>query len=403
MRASRWWIVAGALALALALAAVLRLRHPAQAQSAASSGASESDRPTPVLVTRAERRDVPVVLEGLGTVTASNTVTVRPQVDGRLVEIAFQEGQSVHRGDLLARLDPRPFEIAVRQAEAVVARDRATLDTARRTLDRTRALSAQQFVAPADLDTARGAVAVAEAAVRADEAQVAAARLSLSYTRITAPCDGVTGLRLVDAGNLVRANDTTGLVVITTVDPIAVVFTLPQDDLPQVMARAQRSPLAVEVYARDGDTRLAAGTLAVIDNQINASTATVRLKALFENGARALWPQQFVKARLLVDTLRGALVVPAAAVQRGPQGTFVYVVGDDQRARVQAVTVARVEGERAVLTTGVQAGDAVVTEGQARLRAGARVQPRTPETGGERGARGAERAPRGAHDGGAAP
>ena len=403
MRASRWWIVAGALALALALAAVLRLRHPAQAQSAASSGASESDRPTPVLVTRAERRDVPVVLEGLGTVTASNTVTVRPQVDGRLVEIAFQEGQSVHRGDLLARLDPRPFEIAVRQAEAVVARDRATLDTARRTLDRTRALSAQQFVAPADLDTARGAVAVAEAAVRADEAQVAAARLSLSYTRITAPCDGVTGLRLVDAGNLVRANDTTGLVVITTVDPIAVVFTLPQDDLPQVMARAQRSPLAVEVYARDGDTRLAAGTLAVIDNQINASTATVRLKALFENGARALWPQQFVKARLLVDTLRGALVVPAAAVQRGPQGTFVYVVGDDQRARVQAVTVARVEGERAVLTTGVQAGDAVVTEGQARLRAGARVQPRTPETGGERGARGAARAPRGAHDGGAAP
>lgn len=388
MRASRSWIVAGALALALAVVAVLRLRHPAQAQTASPNG-PEAERPTPVLVTRAERRDVPVVLEGLGTVTASNTVTVRPQVDGRLIEIAFQEGQSVHRGDLLARIDPRPFEIAVRQAEAVVARDRATLDTARRTLERTRALSAQQFVAPADLDTARGAVAVAEAAVRADEAQAAAARLSLSYTRITAPCDGVTGLRLVDAGNLVRANDTTGLVVITTVDPIAVVFTLPQDDLPHVMAQSSRAPLAVEVFSRDGDTRLAAGTLAVIDNQINASTATVRLKALFANAARALWPQQFVKARLRVDVLRGALVVPAAAVQRGPQGAFVYVVDGEQRARVQPVVVARVEGDTAVLTAGVQPGDAVVTEGQARLRAGARVQPRTPETTGERGARGA--------------
>lgn len=378
----------GALAIA---GLVLALRHRTTSRqegaSAARDAAAARDRPVPVLVATVERRDVPLYLEGLGTVAAYNTVTVRPRVEGRLDAVRYTEGQTVRRGDLLAQIDPRPFAIALRQAEALVARDRALVAANRRTLERSRSLLEQHFAAQADVDAALGAFEQSQATLRADEAQAAAARLNLDYARITSPIDGVTGLRQVDPGNVVRPSDANGIVLVRQIDPIAVMFTLPQDELPRVAAEMARGELPVEVYSRDGSTRLGVGALAVLDNQINQATATLRLKAVFANPARALWPDQFVKARLLLTTVRGALVAPAAAVQRGPQGTFAYLVSPDQRVAVRPVRVDRIEGEQALIAEGLGAGDRVVVEGTSRLRAGARVQAR--EGGG--GARGAPR------------
>lgn len=383
----RWGVVLfGVLAL-VGLVLVLRFRVSAQQRGNASAraAATAQDRPVPVLVATVEVRDVPIYLEGLGTVTAYNTVVVRPRIEGRLDAVRFEEGQTVHRGDVLAQIDPRPFQIQLRQAEAVAARDRAVSASSRVTLERNRALFAQNLNARQDVDTAQGLADQAQAGVRADEASIAAARLSLDYARITSPIDGVTGLRQVDVGNVVRPTDVNGIVVVRQIDPIAVLFTLPQDELPRIAAQMARGALPVEVFSRDGETRLGVGQLAVIDNQINQATATLRLKAVFANPERALWPDQFVKTRLLLMTLRGALVVPAAAVQRGPQGTFAYLIAADQRVSMRPIRVARIEGQQAVIAEGLGAGDRVVTEGQGRLRAGARVQPRVVGGAGDGG------------------
>jgi multidrug efflux system membrane fusion protein len=313
-------------------------------------------------------------------VTAYKTVNVRSQVDGRLDRVVYREGQSVKRGEILAEIDPRPFTILLHQGEAALARDTAQLDGARRNLERYEAVGGQHLLPQQQIDDQRALVAQLQGTLLADKAQIENARLQLDYARIKSPIDGVTGVRLVDQGNLVHAADATGIVVVTQMDPIAVLFTLPQDNLAEVAKAEAAGPVPVEARSRDGAQLLGAGQLELIDNQINQTTATIRLKAIFPNPGRTLWPNQFVKTRLRLAVRKGALVVPAAAVQRGPQGTFVYVVGDDgARAELRAVTIERIEGEDAIVAKGLVPGDKVVREGQSQLRPGAAVTVRKDE------------------------
>jgi multidrug efflux system membrane fusion protein len=337
-------------------------------------------------------------LEGLGTVAAWQRVTVRSQVEGRLDQVLFREGQEVHRGDLLARIDPRPFLTQLQQAKGALARDYAQLRASKRDLHRYRALTAGRLIAPQQVDQQRGTVGQLIGAVRVAQGAVAAARLNLAYAAIKAPIDGLAGVRLVDAGNLVRAGDQTGIVVLTQINPAAVFFTLPQDDLPAVTAAQARGPVRIEAWSRDGATLLAEGKLAVIDNEINQSTSTLRLKAELPNPHRRLWPNQFVKVRLLLEVRRGATVVPAEAVQRGSQGTFVYVVTAAQTAEARSVDVVLTTDELAVLGYGVAVGEQVVIEGQNQIRPGVRVAARVvgllgegnAETTGEHSGKGAD-------------
>jgi len=374
-RAHRWrWPIGLAVVALLAAGAVYRWRAR-QHESAASAAAAKSaaDRPVSVVVATATTRDVPRYLEGLGSVAAFQTVNVRTQVDGRLIRVDFREGQAVHRGDLLAEVDPRPFTIQLHQGEAALARDEAQLRGAEKNLERYAAVSAERLIPEQQTDDQRALVEQLRGTTQNDRAQIESAKLMLTFARITSPIDGITGVREVDAGNIIHAADANGIVVVTQIDPIAVIFTLPQDDLPQVAAAQARAPLAVEALGRDGAQTLAKGTLGLIDNQINQATATMRLKAIFPNADHALWPNQFVRTRVLVDVRKGALVVPAVAVQRGPEGTFVYMMTEDGRAEQRAVTLASTEGDQAILSKGLAAGAKVVIEGQSQLRAGARV------------------------------
>ena len=380
----RKWIVAFVVTVGTVAVAVA-IRHQRNQEKAAAApegrGAAGGDRPVPVLVGPAETRDVPIYLEGLGTVTAYKTVNVRAQVDGRLDRVLYREGQAVKHGEVLADIDPRPFAILLHQGEAALARDKAQLEGAKRNLDRYLAVGGQHLLPQQQIDDQGALVAQLQGTVLADQAQIENARLQLDYARIKSPIDGVTGVRLVDPGNLVHASDTTGIVVVTQMDPIAVLFTLPQDDLPEV-ARAQAGgPLPVEALTRDGAQTLATGQLELIDNQINQGTATMRLKAIFPNPDRALWPNQFVTARLRLTVRKGVLVVPAAAVQRGPQGTFVYLVGEGDCAELRVVTVERIEGELALIAKGLTPSERVVREGQSQLRPGARLALREPPAG----------------------
>ena len=381
----RRWIV-GLVVVAVVVVAIVVVRGRGGSQEKAAGapegrGAAGGDRPVPVLVGPAETRDVPIYLEGLGTVTAYKTVNVRAQVDGRLDRVLYREGQAVKHGEVLADIDPRPFAILLHQGEAALARDKAQLEGAKRNLERYQAVGGQHLLPQQQIDDQGALVAQLEGTVLADQAQIENAKLQLDYARIKSPIDGVTGVRLVDPGNLVHAADTTGIVVVTQMDPIAVLFTLPQDDLPEV-ARAQAGgPLPVEALTRDGAQTLATGQLELIDNQINQGTATMRLKAIFPNPDRALWPNQFVTARLRLTVRKGALVVPAAAVQRGPQGTFVYLVGEGDCAELRVVTVERIEGELALIAKGLVPGERVVREGQSQLRPGARLALREPPAG----------------------
>ncbi len=376
MGAKRWVVIAAAVAMLAAALVLLRTRSGRATGSAAPSAEAARARVVPVLAATVTRRDVPVQLDGLGSVVAYRTVAVKTQVDGRLDQVLFREGQAVRRGDVLAQIDPRPFQIQLHQAEGALARDRAQLENARLNVKRDRELVAQKLIAPQQLDTDVAAAGQLEGAVRIDEAAIESARLNLDYARITSPVDGVTGVRIVDPGNVVHASDANGIVVVTQLDPIAVIFTLPQDELPRIAREMERGPLDVQAFSRDGATRLGQGRLELIDNQINQATATLRLKAILPNPHRALWPNQFVKARLLLAVRKGALVVPATALQRGPNGTFVYVVGKDSTVTPRPVQVEPPRTDVAIVEQGLEEGEQVVSDGQAQLRPGSRVAAR---------------------------
>ena len=372
-----WW---GLAALALIGAGAFVRAKKSGPAGATPSGSAAQARPIPVVVATAEKRDVPVFLEGLGNALPLVTVVVRPQVDGPLTAILFQEGQAVKKGDLLARIDPRPFTIQLHQAQAALARDRAQAKNADVNLARYSALNAQGLATQEQLDNQRATAEQLAGTIKADEAQIENAQLQLTYTEVRSPVAGVTGVRQVDQGNVVHASDANGIVVVTQLDPMAVVFTLPQDDLPQINREIAQG-LSIAAYSRDGDQLLGTGKLTLVDNQVSLTTATVRLKGVVPNPDKALWPNAFVRARLLLKTRSGVLSIPAPAVQRGPEGTFVYVVGVDQIAALRPVVVETVQDQWAIIDRGLQVGDQVVTEGQNQLHPGARVARRPSVAG----------------------
>jgi multidrug efflux system membrane fusion protein len=354
---------------------LVHARGKAAAAQAQEQARQAADRTIPVLTAEVRQRDVPIWREGLGNVSAFYTVTVKTLVDGRIDRVLFKEGQRVKKGDVLFQIDPRPFQIQLLSAEAALERDEATLKNARLNLDRYKTLSEQKLIPLQQYTDQMAAVAQADGQAKTDEAAIASAKLNLDYARIASPIDGVVGVRQVDPGNVIHAADTTGLVVVTQLDPIAVFFTLPEDDL-SAITRAQseaKSSLTVEAFSRDGQTLLGQGTLEVIDNEINQATATLRLKSIFPNPQNQLWPNEFVKARLHLTTRSNATVIPASAVQRGPDGTFVYVATADSTAEDRPVEIGLTQGEIAIVITGVKPGERVVVEGQSQLRPHAKI------------------------------
>jgi multidrug efflux system membrane fusion protein len=374
----RMWVAGVALACLLGIAAYVVARPgrpPSERTAAGASGASP--RPAAVTAVAARRSDVHVYVDALGSVLPVNTVTVRSRVDGELMAVHFKEGDLVQGGDLLAEIDRRPFEVQLTQAEGQLAKDQASLDNARKDLERYRVLFAEDSIASQQVDTEESLVRQLEGTVKADQGQIDAAKLQLAYCRITAPFSGRVGLRLVDPGNIVHASDSTGLIVITQLRPIAVIFAIPEDTLPAVLAKLEAGQRpTVEAYDREQRRRLASGSLLTADNEIDPSTGTVKLKAIFPNAGSELFPNQFVNARLLLDVRRGATVVPTAAIQRGAQGPFVYVVKPDHTVAVRSVMTAVTEGDDTSIANGLSLGDLVVTEGADRLREGATVEVR---------------------------
>jgi multidrug efflux system membrane fusion protein len=326
----------------------------------------------------ASRSDVPVYMEGLGTVQAFYTVTVTARVDGELQQVGFVEGQTVKKGDLIAQIDPRPFQAALDQAIAVHAKDVAQLASAKADLDRYMQLAPQNLASKQTLDSQHALVAQLEAQIKGDQANIDNARTQLSYTRITSPINGKTGIRRVDPGNNVHATDTNGIVVVTQVQPISCIFTLPEEDLPTLNRSLEGGTVAVNAMSRDGKTELDKGTIALVDNQIDQATGTIRVKATFPNPHGALWPGEFVNARVLVSTERNALTVPTAAIQRGPDGMFTYVVKSDSTVEARPLKVGNETDSVTVVTDGLKEGEQVVLNNQYRLAPGIHVRSVSP-------------------------
>jgi multidrug efflux system membrane fusion protein len=334
----------------------------------------------PVTAAQVVARDVPLNLTGIGTVQAFNTVTMRARVDGELVNVAFTEGQDVKKGDVLAQIDPRPYQAALDNATAMLAKDQAALNNARRDLGRYKDTAEKGYSSKQQLETQGSSVEGLAALIQADTANVEIAKVQLGFTTITAPLDGVTGIRLVDQGNLVRASDATGLVVITQLQPISVIFTLPQAELPQIAAARDKGVLAVTALDADGATELDQGTLALIDNQIDPATGSIKLKASFPNGKRTLWPGQFVNIRLRVGEVHDGLTVSSRVIQRGPKGFFAFVIKPDSTVEARPIETGPEDRGQVLVTKGLSAGEHVVTDGQLRLQPGTLVQATEEKT-----------------------
>jgi membrane fusion protein, multidrug efflux system len=390
---SRWWV------LLLIVAGILigvwyfrGSRTPSEAANPSatpaagrgkggSGGMGAGNFVVPVVVATAQRGDLPVYFNGLGTVTAFNTVTIRSRVDGQLVKVDFKEGQFVHEGDLLAQIDPRPFEVQLEQAQGQLAKDQAQRKDAEVNLERFKLLFNEGVIPQQQLDTQAALVGQFDGAIKSDQSQIDNAKLQLTYSKITAPISGRIGLRLVDTGNIVHATDATGLLVITQLQPISVIFSLPQDQLPEVNAKLRAGiQLNVDAYDRDDTAKIASGKLQTIDNQIDLTTGTYKLKSMFANTDNSLFPNQFVNVHLLVDTKHNLTIVPTAAIQRGPQGTYIYAVakdptGKDTIAKIYPVTIAQTTGNSVGLSAGLNPGDMVVIDGQDKLQDGTRINP----------------------------
>ena len=349
-----------------------------------NSGRPPAGAPVPVGVAAVEKGNMPVTLSQLGTVTPLAMVTVKTQISGYLMQVAFKEGQMVNKGDFLAQIDPRPYQVALAQAEGQLAKDQALLKNAQLDLVRYNTLVAQNSVAKQTRDTQESLVGQNQATIKSDQAQIDAQKLNLTYCRIISPVTGRVGLRQVDAGNYVQTSDPNGIVVVTQLQPISVIFTLPEDNLPEVMKRVRAgATLPVTAFDRTGANEIAKGKLDTVDNQIDPTTGTVKLRAIFDNEQETLFPNQFVNVKLLVNTLPDADIVPNSAIQRGAPGTFVYLVKPDRTATVQKVKLGPSDGQRIAILSGLQPGDSVVIDGADRLRDGAKitVAPPAPPNG----------------------
>jgi multidrug efflux system membrane fusion protein len=369
----RLWIIIAVVLLAVIVGFTMVRRSRVEAAQSKKADAAATQRAIPVVAAQVTSRDMPVYLRGLGSVTAFNTVTVKSRVDGQLVKVNFREGQEVRVGELLAQIDPRPFEVQLHQAEAMQAKDEAQLADAKVNLERFTDLYKQGVIPKQQLDSQSSLVAQLQGSVGADKAQVENAKLQLVYSRITSPISGRIGLRLVDPGNIVHASDANGMLVITQMQPIAVTFTLPEDYIPAILQHMRQGSLQVEAYSRDDKTKIATGKLLTLDNVIDPSTGTNKLKAVFENTQRLLWPNQFVNMRLLLDIKKNATTVPVAALQNGNQGQFVFVVRPDKTVEVRPVKIGFTEANTASVDQGLQVGEVVVIEGQDKLQPNSRV------------------------------
>ncbi|MGB7844980.1 MAG: MdtA/MuxA family multidrug efflux RND transporter periplasmic adaptor subunit [Candidatus Acidiferrum sp.] len=389
---NRWWIWLVIVAIVAGGWWYLRSRG-AQATNAAGTaagagngagkGGSPANFAVPVVVATAHRGDLPVYFNGLGTVTAFNTVTVRSRVDGQIVKINFTEGQYVKEGDALIEIDPRPYQVQLEQAEGQLAKDQAQLRDMQVDYERYTLLFKEGVIPKQQLDTQQAQVGTYEGAIKADKGTIDNAKLQITYSHIMAPISGRVGLRLVDMGNIVHASDTNGLLVITQLQPIALLFSLPQDQLPQVIAKMHSGKtLAVEAYDRDNSAKIATGKLLTIDNQIDTTTGTYKLKAVFDNAKNELFPNQFVNVHLLVDTKKGVILVPTTAVLRGPQGTYVFAVDGSNTVKVKNITIAETTGNFAGISAGLGDGEVVVVDGQDKLKEGSKVDPRNQRAGG---------------------
>lgn len=370
-RAVLVWVIGLCIALGTGYAAAPRNWPSGTAASPRSPARQQAD--LPVIAAQAEARNVPIILRGLGTVTAFNTVSVKSRVQGNITEVNFREGQEVKAGDLLFQIDPRPYQATLDQAQATLAKDQANLANAQKDLGRYADLLKRDFAPEQQFATQQATVSEDQSATKSDQAQVDAARLDVEYASIRSPIDGVTGIRQVDLGNLVQANNGQTLVVITQVKPIYVVFTVPEADITEVRDAMAKGALTAEAYDASDVHRISSGTLELVDNQVDQTTGTVKLKAAFANSDEKLWPGAFVNAHLVLSVAKDGITVPAAAVQTGPNGPYAYVVKPDDTVEQRAITVRQTEHDRALVASGLKAGERVVTGGQSRLRAGMKV------------------------------